>query len=164
MKQKIQSGFSLIELIIYVAIFATAMTIVASFTVDIASSETQSQGDRSTQQNARFVIERIQFETRWANSVVVGSGNDELILQTSSGQVRFHLSNGGEGQTALFIDRGASDLQLTDDSVEILDFSLSELDPANAPPSIEMSLSIGTIDTDDGIKTDINTIITSRKN
>ena len=165
MKKSIrQSGFSLIELLIYIAILISAVTIIAVFTVDIITVNRSEQGNRATQQNTRLVIERLQYEIRWANSVDTPFQSDEITLQTPNGEVRFYLDTGDEGQAAMFVERGGFSRQLTGDDVEVTNFSLTTVDPTNSPPSIDIDLEITDITGEGNISSDISTIVTVRKN
>ncbi|MFC1721370.1 PilW family protein [Patescibacteria group bacterium] len=159
-----QKGFSLIELLIYIAILISAVTIVAVFTVDIIKANRAEQGNRDTQQNARFIIERLQYETRWANDIATPYQTDEMILETSSGNVRFYLNTGDNGQTAMFIERDGSSQQLTSSQVEVSQFELQTIDPANGPPSVRVELTVDDTALDNVSSTDIDTIISVREN
>jgi len=151
-------------LLIYIAILISAVTIIAIFTVDIITVNRSEQGNRATQQNTRLVIERLQYEIRWANSVDTPFQSDEITLQTPNGEVRFYLGAGDEGETAMFVERGGFARQLTSDGVEVTDFVLTTVDPADAPPSVKIDLEISDATADSSAATDISTIVTVRKN
>lgn len=161
--QSRQKGFTLIELLVYIAILISAVTITSVFTVDIIKVNRSEQGNRDTQQNTRLVIERLQYQIRWANSVDTPFQTDEITLQTPDGEVRFYLGAGDNGQTAMFVERGGFSRQLTTDSVQVSDFTLVTIDPANAPPSVQVDLEIEEYGTGNAA-TDISAIITVREN
>ncbi|GEM_PF-3542705 len=156
-----QSGFSLIELLVYIAILISAVTVVAVFTVDIIKSNRAEQGNRETQQNARFIMERLQYEIRWANTVEPPFQANEITLQTPSGSVRFYLAPVGSGQ-GMFLERNGFSTQITTDDVNVSQFELETLDPDDSPPSVGVDLEVES-QGDSNASTDISTIITVRK-
>lgn len=162
-KNKRQSGFSLIELLIYIAILISAVTIIAVFTIDIVKVNRAEQGNRATQQNTRLAIERMQYEIRWANSVDTPFQTDEITLQTPNGEVRFYLGTGDAGQQAMFVERDGFSQQLTTDDVEVVNFALETMNPVDAPPSVKINLTIDGLGNIGG-STEIGTIVTVRKN
>ena len=141
-----------------------AVTIVSIFTVDIIKSNRAEQGNRDTQQNARFVIERLQYEIRWANDIATPYQTDELTLETSSGTVRFYLGTGDKGQTAMFIERNGFSQQLTSSQVSVSQFELQTVAPADSPPSVQINLQVADTTAGSYASTDISTIISVRAN
>lgn len=163
LRNKKQQGFTLIELLVYIAILISAVTVVAIFSVDIIKVNRAEQGNRDTQQNARLVIERLQYEIRWANTVVSPFQSNEITIATSAGPVRFYLAPGGQGQTAMFISRNGFSTQFTSDTVAVTNFNLETIDPPDAPPSVRVNLTIGSNSGGSNASTSISTIITVRQ-
>jgi type II secretory pathway pseudopilin PulG len=159
---KKQAGFTLIELLVYIAILVSAVVIIGIFTVDITSAGRSEEGNRNTQQNARFAIERLQFETRWANDVSQTNTN-EVTLQTAGGQVRFYIASGDAGQDALFIERDGIGQQLTSDSVEVTTFDVPIIETGTSLPSVDVSLVVEDNAIGSNAQTSIDTVISVRE-
>jgi len=159
MKVKSQKGFTLIELLVYVGLIGIALTIVTALTINIIAVKQKSEITRETQENARFVIQRMTHQIRWANSISSIS-SDEIILDTNEGSVRFYL--GGTGTDQMFIDKDGNTYELTTGGVKITGFSLTQMQPANAPPSVQIDLTLeNRLSTDKGEYTGKTNLITS---
>jgi len=65
-------GFTLIELIVYIAIVSIVLTLVTSFGLDVVYGNIKAQTVRETQQNARFAMEKITRSIR--------SGSDPAVV------------------------------------------------------------------------------------
>ncbi len=101
---KSQLGFSLIEVVVYVSIFAMLSVVVINSYIVIVASFNRTQTNRDLQESGNTVMERISREIRQAKSVTVGNsvlgstpGTLEMATTDSSGTagtVRFVLSSG----------------------------------------------------------------------
>lgn len=156
-------GFTLIELLVYISILIVAVTVVTSFAMDVMENNRSAQGNRDTQQNARLVMERLQFTGRWANNVVAPYQAHEITFQTFEGDVRFYLAPGQGGQTALFVDRNGQGQQLTSDSVAVTDFNIAVLDPGSKPVSFTVHIGVQSVKLEPSASSDLDSIITLRK-
>lgn len=162
--QKFSSrGFTLMELLVYISILIVAVTIVTTFSLDIMKSNRNEQGNRDTQQNARLIMERLQYTGRWANSVVGPYQPHEITFQTFEGDVRFYLDAGSQGQTALFVYRNGQSLQLTSDQVAVTAFDIAVLDSGMAPVSFTVRLVVESRDIQPVVRTELNSIISLRR-
>ncbi len=72
-----KGGFTLIELIIYIAIVSLVLILSSNFAWDIIQGNTKSNSFREVQQNSRFAIERVSRSLR--------EGNDPGIFTVSEG-------------------------------------------------------------------------------
>jgi type II secretory pathway pseudopilin PulG len=94
-------GFTLIELIIYIAIVSLILILSSNFAWDIIQGNVKSNSSREVQQNARFAMERVSRSLR--------EGNDPLIFSVVDGVLY------------------ESDAPLTSEQVRVVDFSITSV-------------------------------------
>lgn len=130
-----EGGFSLAELLVTVAILGLVLTIATTFLIDLIRTKAKTEMTREVQENARYVVQRITREARWANEIVSAAPSD-VTFGTASGNVRFFLAAGGAGNQAVFIEHDGSTTQLTDDKITVsnLNFTTTTL------PSVEIEI------------------------
>lgn len=75
-------GFTLIELIIYIAIVSAVLVLSSSFTWNIIQGETKTMAYREVQQNARFALEKI-------SRVIRAGGQDPTTVFTVSNGILY---------------------------------------------------------------------------
>ncbi|MDO8498666.1 MAG: prepilin-type N-terminal cleavage/methylation domain-containing protein [bacterium] len=107
-----QKGFTLIELILYVAIVAIVLGSLIPFAWNIIGGEVKSQTDQEVSSQARIVSEKIKTEIRNAKDFVsiippatlnlTDINNNSVVITLSAGKVT--LNRGGAGATALNSD------------------------------------------------------------
>ncbi|MEX2145291.1 MAG: type II secretion system protein [Candidatus Spechtbacterales bacterium] len=98
---KKKSGFTLIEFIIYIAIFAFVVLFLVQFLIGILSSQVRTKAREEVINNAVIAINRIDFETRHAGRVydatsVFSSDNGQLGLVTPN--------NPSQGEQETYVD------------------------------------------------------------
>ncbi len=103
--KKLQSGFSLIEMVVYVSIFAMLAVVVINSYMVIVASFNRTQTNRDLQESGNAVMERISREIRQAKSITVANstlgttpGTLEMATTDASGTsatVKFILESGG---------------------------------------------------------------------
>jgi len=87
-----QSGFTLIETLIYIAIVGMVVTSIVSFSLAVSSTRTKTYVVQEVQANTRIALEIIGQKIRMADSVDVASstfGTDPgvLVLRMSDGSI-----------------------------------------------------------------------------
>ena len=93
MKQLIR-GFSLLEIIIYIALVSTILTSVTYFAWDIIYGDIKTYVKREVQQNARFSLEKMAYEIRQANAIIsVSSDNKTLELDSDPENIIFYFDD-----------------------------------------------------------------------
>lgn len=101
-----EKGFSLIELIIYIAIFGVVIA-VGTQLLDVSGRiRNQTEARYEVQQNIRFVIEKITENIRKASAISGTYPGNTLTLTVSGQSVVFSLSSG-----VLTIQEGAGPVQ-----------------------------------------------------
>jgi len=137
--KRTSDGFTLVELLVYMAIIGFVLAIIAVFTVEIIKSNRKAEMIRETQENARLIIQRMSKEIRWANSISSFSSTD-ITLDTASGPVRFFL--GGPDADRFFIEEKGVQRELTSDKVKVTNLAFTRMEPENAPNSIQINVTV----------------------
>lgn len=103
--QQFYTGFSFIELILYVAIVSIVLLAVVPFTWNSIQSGVKSMVQQEVNGNARFVLERIKYEIRNASGINAVSttsislattnvATNPTIIDLSAGKVRIKQGTG----------------------------------------------------------------------
>ena len=88
-----QQGFTLLEIILYIALLAIMLTGVTYFTLDIIYSQVKANAFREVQQNARFALQRMTYEIRKAESIASISDNTLVLNNGSDPQVTLSFTD-----------------------------------------------------------------------
>lgn len=117
----IKNGFTLLELIIYVAMFTTISVVLLDMIFSINFGWMKSRTETEVQQNLRFAMETIGESIRSSESVSApasGSSGNSLTLVSGSDTVSYFL--GGTGNTVLKKQIGANPAEdITTDKVKV---------------------------------------------
>ncbi len=78
---RIRLGFTMIELLIYMAITAIALVVFTSFMADTTANAARARQGQDIQQTARLIFNRLSQEVRQAQTLSIGtcSGNPSLV-------------------------------------------------------------------------------------
>jgi len=140
---KNKKGFSFLELIIYIAIFATFLMVVVSIFSIIVSSSAKEEARAEVKQNLRFALEKITDEIYAANDVTQpiadGTSGNVLALTVNGAPVQFSVSGGILQKTM-----GTTTENITSNKV-IIDVSsdiFKRIGNVNAKPTIQIILKI----------------------
>ncbi len=72
-KYKLSKGYSLIELVIYIALFAVISAVVVQSLIFVMKTYANARSFRTLQQNGELVMERITREVRQSNNILTAS-------------------------------------------------------------------------------------------
>ena len=146
-KKSNQQGFTLVEMIITMAIFTTALTTVANIFLYANRTQRKTQAGQQSQFDARFAMEvmaqqvrRGQIDYAYYGGAIAGNPQTVLALTDSTGaKVQFRRQTvGGVGKVQVSFDNGANWTDLTPPglSAAVLSFFLSPpSDPFAAVPA-----------------------------
>ena len=147
MKNKINAnlGFSLIEMILYIALTSIFITAAIGFALDVIYGRIKSEVQREVGSNLKFIANRINYEIRNAsdiNSVASDSislANSDLslnptIINFTGGKIT--LGQGSTGSCPI-----TSPCDLNSDNVEVTNLIFTDLSTSNTS-SVKFSLSI----------------------
>lgn len=138
-----QHGFSLLELLIYMAILAGFLMVVVNLFFMISSSSGREEARAEVQQNLRFALQQITSDIRSATAVSVpaSGGEGNTLSITVGGVVASYTVSGGILQRT----RGASTENITTDRVtvnspSVAPFVFTRADNSGARPTIQIVL------------------------
>lgn len=141
---KKQKGFTLMEVLVYLAVLAIIIASVSSFLVWAIKSNTKARAMREVLDNARRVMEIMVYETRGASSIYTPtSTSTQLSLQTTRylppgdevGYIDFYLC---QETTLCFKKDSENPIALTSDSVEVDNLEFIQI----ATSSVQINLGI----------------------
>lgn len=137
-----ESGFSLLEVMLYVSIFAIILIGLTIFSIDLIKSKNKANIKRETQENARIVFDQLAQEARWANTYdSVQSTPSQLVINTRSGTARFYRAiPAGENNNAVYIEVNGISSQITNDDVDVTAMTFSVADISD--PGIWVSITV----------------------
>lgn len=92
-----QKGFSLVELIIYISIFAVTLAVGYQLLSVVIRIRNQTESRYEVQQNIRFAVEKISEQIKKASAIsapVTGIPANTLTLTVGANQVDFQIASG----------------------------------------------------------------------
>lgn len=154
-------GFTLVELLLAMALFSFMLAILSLGFLQIGKIYQSGVASRSTQQTARAVMEDVAREVRGATAILVpvdSSTDNELCLQANSQVIRYQRGSDDSLTKAIYngdctgtIPNGAVKFNLVDPSsnnnhgLRAQSFVTKPIkDAANANGSVEVSLVVST--------------------
>lgn len=156
-----QTGFTLIETILYLAITGIIITGLVLFGVTISNSRAKNYVAQEVQANGRVALDLISQKIRAANGVNVGAS----VFNTDPGILSLSMADGGKNPTIidltandgiLRIKEGASAaVSITSNEVKITNLVFTDLSSTSARENVRVNL---TIDFDDGGSGDVRYI------
>ncbi len=129
-------GFTLVEMILYIAIVSIFLTGLVYFTWDIVYGRVRSFTHQEVNQNMRLVTRRVVYEIRNAKSINSISGNsislemadperNPTVISLSGGRVRIGYGTSGQCPAANACD-------LTSNKVNVTDLIFTDLSSGNS--------------------------------
>lgn len=143
-----RKGFTLIEILVYIAILSVVISVIVSFLLWSMRLSTKSAAMVEVSKNARRAIEIISYEAREAKSIYFPTtGSSQLSLQTlkyspqgeSGSFIDFYLSDGN-----IYLKKESQDpIALNTDKVEIISLSFDQISTTTTIPSVRISIGVG---------------------
>jgi Tfp pilus assembly protein PilW len=137
-------GFTLIELVIYIAILSLVLVSITGFFLNTTAGNMKESSYQEVQQNGRFVMTKITQETKKAigiNSPAAGSSNNSLSLVMSDQNLNptiFDLSGG-----KIRITQGSSaPIELTTDQVVVNSLQFTNLSYSGTPGTVRAEINM----------------------
>src|SRR3989344_1665551 len=90
---KLQAGFTLVELIIYLGIVALLLTSVSYLIIDLMSGQTSSRADEEVNYNVRLIAGRLAADIAAAQQIV-SLTSDRLTLDLPGDDVTYEFPSG----------------------------------------------------------------------
>jgi type II secretory pathway pseudopilin PulG len=125
-------GFSLVEMVVSVALFAFIILVVVAFIISLNISNIRSKSDREVQENARRALDAIVYEIKSAKSLYTSTTTaSQLSLETyhylPSGEIATYIDFFLCGTTVCLKKESQSPIALTSDSVQVTSLSFSKV-------------------------------------
>jgi len=140
-------GFTLVEVVVSVAIFVVILFVLISSLLTMNNSNTKLVSDRQVLDNAQRALDKIVSEVKLAKSIYTPT--------TSSGQLSLEtLRNLPEGRAITYVDfflcgtaicmkkEFQNATPLTSDAVQVTNLTFSQI-TNNSFPSLQISLTVG---------------------
>ena len=143
-----RQGFSLIEVLIYIAIMAFAVVAIASFSISIANSRNKNYVVGEVQANGRGAFNIITQRILAAEGVNVGLSTFDtdpgiLSLQMADAAKNPTIINLTADNGILQITEGASNaVSITSDEVQVTNLVFTNVTPAGRRENIRMEITI----------------------
>lgn len=133
-----KKGFTLVEILVYIAIFAILMVVISSFVLGLIKANTKYQTKREVVENAMNITKTLSYEIQQASSIytptsVLGSNPGQLSLETTLNMptdekrtyIDFYLDGGN-----LYLKReGADSLKLNSANTKITNLVFEKFKP-----------------------------------
>ena len=141
-----RKGLTLIELIVYITIFAVAFGAIVLFALNILEDATKSRSRQEVQQNARFVMRRIKQTVRAADDLNAGAST----FGSHPGVLSLAMDDAGKNPTifdfasdAVRIKEGAGlALPLTSSRVKVTNLVFRDHSVTNRVKVIRIELTV----------------------
>lgn len=143
-KKQNKSAFTLIEFILYFAIFGVIIAIVSTFAFQISSGRMKTINYLELQENGRFLLQRIAQEIRNAEGVsfvesTFGLNPGKLVLQKS--ELAKNPTIIEAKSNVLYIKQGTTDYRaLTSDEVKVESLIFRKFSTAKTPENIQIEI------------------------
>lgn len=145
-RRAIKNGFTLVEVIIYIAFVSIVATVYVTYAVDVLTSVQKARLQQEVQQNARLAMERMLQEIRAAEGINVGSSTfgshpGMLSLATATPATNPTVFDVSGGVLRMTQGVGAA-VPLTSDTFDVTNLVFSNLSISNRTTNIRVSLTL----------------------
>ncbi|EKD76221.1 MAG: hypothetical protein ACD_43C00187G0001, partial [uncultured bacterium] len=142
-------GFTLIEAIVYVAVFSLLVGATTTFLINIIQLKNKTQAERTAYQEARYIMERINNRIRLAPGIDTGSSifdNDQGRLVLKSPEVPTNL-------TTFYVQNGvayeklgpAAATAISSAEVSVSQLNFNQVVSSDLQGSIETKITVSTV-------------------
>lgn len=141
---KNNSGFTLIEMLIYVLIVSAIALAGTQFTMEVIKGQNKSRSDQEVQDNARFAMETMTKLIRSADGVDVAAS----IFDTSPGKLVLNMSDAAKHPTIFEVDAQTDSLTMKEGNDPVVNLTSNEIDVSNlifknlSPPKVQPNIKI----------------------
>lgn len=142
-KNNNQSGLTLISILIASSILVILSTYISMIIFDLAQFDLRSQSDQYITSNSRFIISKLKYNIRRADSVsypLVGESGNVLELKVGEETVSYYLEDG-----TLVQEDGQGMAAVSSNLVKIDSFEVTLIDNPNSDsdlPALETDLDV----------------------
>lgn len=133
---KKSSGFTIIELLIYISIVAVATTIFTSFTVDVVRAAGRALAVKEVSQGSRLILSRITQEIKTAKSVSAIDSDSIQLIDVSGSPVT--ISFDSVNHAVSYSDSNGSSL-ISPTTVRVTNLQFEQLTPNTVSFSLALA-------------------------
>jgi len=179
--QQSQKGFTLIELIVYIAIASLVLVSALNIGWNVSLGQTNSSAKKEVYLNARLILNELQNQIRQADGVITANsvfntnpgtlsldypgGNADVVFNTYSKAV--NVGGAVTNITKLRVYEGMNYSDLTSDQVDVTNFTVQNLQRGTEKTNIGITLTLERVNPGNDPKYDasinIQTAISLRK-
>lgn len=144
MKKEIESGISLIEILVVVTVFAVLGVMVSSSLVLTIQGTKKSESLIRVRENLNYSLAVVERNIRNANEILECPNSDpSKITYLDKNGVSASFSCVGVGQPDSFIASGSANLRITSNTIKITSctFTCTQADLSN-PPSVTVNVAV----------------------
>lgn len=140
-----RAGFTLIELIIYMAIFGVSAVFLVSILTSVTRTQVRQASGNEVNQQLSFVSNTIQRLVRNASQIAneAGVASTTLVLRMASSTVDPTYIYVDASSTAIYLQEASSTpVRLTDDKVTVGNFSVVKQEPSGGLAVVHVDLTL----------------------
>ena len=141
---KRQKGFTLLEVIIYIALFTLLMGTAFATAYQLIHDSGKLSVKATTQEEGNFVMRKFNWAMNNASGFTI-SGSELTIERYTGPDVEIKLGSGADAEKILMNNTG-SFLPITTDNVQVTELTFSPA-PVSGPPGVTVNAKIKTINT-----------------
>lgn len=141
--KKHQSGFSLVEILIYMALMGIFMTVLLDIFVTTLNIKLGSERTSSLNQDMRFVLQKISYEIANADSVTIpatGSASTTLRLTSPTGTKIFASSSGN-----LVLTASGATMNLNGPDTTLTEISFQNVSVSGLKPAVKFTFTLNSL-------------------
>jgi prepilin-type N-terminal cleavage/methylation domain-containing protein len=118
-----QAGFTLVELLLVMALFAMLLTVLTDMFASIMNIQTESKANSSISEDGRFILSRLSYDVQRASSVTtpasLGTSGSTLAVVIDGVTYSYALAS---GNVQLTNNQGTNNLNSSESTVSALTF------------------------------------------
>lgn len=123
-KSHLQKGVTIVEMMLYMAIFAILMTVLTQIFVSTLDLQTESKATSSVQQDGGYILSRLTYDIQRAHAVTLPAiyGIASPTLQITINGISYTYGLDANKNLVLSNDQGTSNLNSADTTVQSISF------------------------------------------
>lgn len=140
-----RNGFTLIELVIYMAIFGVSAVFLVSILTSVTRTQVRQASGNEVNQQLSFVVATVQRLVRSASQIEneAGVASTTLVLRMASSTLDPTKIYVNASSTAIYLQEATSTpIRLTDDKVTVGNFEVVKREPAGGLAVVEIDLTL----------------------
>ncbi len=143
--KKIREGFTLVEVLIYAAIFSVSAVFLVSILTTVTQTQLKQASNNEVGQQVSFVAETIQRLVRQSSAIenTAGVASTTLVLRMGSSTLDKTIIYVDASSTGIYIQQGTSSaVLLTNDKVTVGNFSVTKIENPGGPAVAQIDLTL----------------------